>query len=241
MNLTIDIGNSYTKIGAFKENVLVEVKAFNNGAYDQLIEEINGYKESLGRIIVCIVTEQNNMFYEYLNSKYNVINLSKSTPIPIKNLYHSIETLGMDRLAAIVGSRHFFESGDVLVIDAGTCITYDFINKNDEYIGGSISPGLSMRYKALNNYTGKLPLVHSIDSTNLIGRSTLEAIKSGVINGTKSEIDSIIQKYKWSFPDLKAIITGGDGIFIQNQIKNSIFAAPNLVLYGLNEILKFNN
>jgi type III pantothenate kinase len=140
-----------------------------------------------------------------------------------------------------VGANLYFPNQDVLVIDAGTCIKYDFVNKANAYLGGSISPGLQMRFKALHTLTEKLPLVQPVLNVDyLIGSSTEEAILSGVLNGCIAEIDGIIQQYKSNYKNLKVVLSGGDSIYFDKTLKNSIFASPNIVLEGLNAILDYN-
>jgi type III pantothenate kinase len=145
-----------------------------------------------------------------------------------------------DRLAAAIAGATLYPGSNVLVIQAGTCITYEFINAQGEYIGGAISPGIQMRYKAMNTFTGKLPLIEHKKFDGLIGQTTEESILSGVNNGILAEVDGIINAYKSQYPDLTIILSGGDADFFVKQLKNSIFAVPNIVLKGLNIILDFN-
>lgn len=150
------------------------------------------------------------------------------------------ETLGKDRLAAVIAASNIFPGSDLLVIDAGTAITYDFINKDREYHGGSISPGINMRFKALNTFTGRLPLIDPEPFDQLIGLNTHEAILSGVMNGARYEMNGIIEDYQLKFPHLKTILTGGDAIYFDKKLKSNIFVSSNLVILGLKLILKYN-
>jgi len=168
------------------------------------------------------------------------LELDTSTLLPITLNYKTLETLGKDRIALAVAAAQLYPHKNVLIIDAGTCITYDFIDKHKEYQGGSISPGIQMRFKALNTFTDKLPLINPTDNVELLGKSTSESISSGVMNGVYSEIDGIIDKYKINFPDIEVILTGGDIIYFDKKLKNNIFANSNLVLKGLNMILDYN-
>jgi type III pantothenate kinase len=148
--------------------------------------------------------------------------------------------LGSDRISAAVGGYYLYPNKNVLVIDAGTCIKYNFTNSNNQYLGGGISPGIEMRFKALQKFTDKLPLIEiDLNFNSLIGASTQSSILSGVLNGTISEIDGIINLYKLQFPDLICILTGGDSQYLANRLKNSIFTHQNLVLKGLNNILNY--
>jgi type III pantothenate kinase len=239
MNLAIDIGNTNTKVGIFEGQIILKTIIVNKHISQLFDQELKIYKDKIDKAIVCSVIEINKDFNDYLDDNFPFLLFSYSTPVPINNLYHSPLSIGMDRIAAVIGSRVYCNSKNTLVIDAGTCITYDFINANNEYLGGGISPGIMMRFKALNNYTSKLPLVQIIEENNLIGRDTMESIKSGVVNGTIAEVTAIIDQYRWLYDDLKVIITGGDSSFFAINLKNGIFAAPHLVLQGLNEVLIF--
>ncbi len=171
-----------------------------------------------------------------------MIEFTPQTPIPLKNHYKSAATLGADRLAASIGAFTLHPNNNVLVIDAGTCVKCNFTNSKNEFLGGSISPGLAMRLRSLQHYTGKLPLVNFDDSFDkVIGQTTEESILSGVINGIAYEIDSFINDYKKNYPDLITILTGGDSAYFVKRLKNSIFAEPELVLMGLNTTLEFNS
>ena len=146
----------------------------------------------------------------------------------------------MDRIALVAAAVSKYQNQNVLIIDAGTCITFDFVNSSKNYLGGAISPGIEMRYKSLNKFTKKLPLLMREEAANLIGTSTETCIHSGVINGVISEIDSIIAKYRKKNKDLTVVLTGGDANFLSNRLKNGIFANPFFLLEGLNTILTFN-
>ncbi len=170
------------------------------------------------------------------------MSLDYDTPLPINNKYSSKQTLGRDRIAAVVGASKIFPGRNILVIDAGTCITYDFINNKNEYLGGAISPGLRMRFKALNKFTGRLPAVEhrGTEIPDLIGDTTEGSILSGVINGLSGEINGFINSYKSNNNRLETIITGGDHKYFDKLLKYKTFAAPFLVLDGLKGILDFN-
>jgi type III pantothenate kinase len=168
------------------------------------------------------------------------IELNEYTDIPIENLYETKSTLGKDRLAAVIGANNIFPDSNVLVIDMGTAITYDFINTSKQFIGGTISPGMEMRFKALNHYTDQLPLLKKNENYQTIGKNTSEAIISGVQNGILFEIDGYINTLKSNYNDIKVILTGGDAIFFDKKLKNTIFVNLNLNFIGLNTILEHN-
>jgi type III pantothenate kinase len=164
-----------------------------------------------------------------------------TTPIPLKNSYSTAETLGTDRLAAAVGANFFYEGKNVLAIGCGTAITYDFVTEAGEYVGGAISPGIGIRFKALNQFTAKLPLVEIDEKFPILASTTRESILSGVLNGAIHEVDGYIDAIHQNFSDFEVILTGGDANFFVGKLKNAIFVVPNLVLIGLNRILYHND
>jgi len=238
LTLAIDFGNTRIKAASFKNGELLDIKVFQSTM--DLVknpEFILGHTE----IIIASVTQEHLSFLEYFEKKIKITVFSSTTLIPLKNRYLSSATLGSDRLAASIGAFSLFPNQAVLTIDCGTCIKCNFVNEANEFIGGAISPGLNMRFKALQHFTDKLPLVEFDPNFNkLIGENTSESISSGVINGSIAEIEGIIEQYKLTYPNLKTLITGGNGEFFVNRLKSSIFAHPNLVLLGLNTILHFN-
>ena len=167
--------------------------------------------------------------------------LDENTPLPICIEYKTPQTLGKDRIAAVVGAMQMQPGKDVLVIDAGTAITYDLLDATGCYRGGNISPGMTMRFKALNHYTKRLPLLDENGDIPVIGYDTETAIRSGVISGIIKEIDAYLDEYKLRYPDILFFLTGGHSFYFETRLKNSIFADENLVLKGLNEILNYQN
>lgn len=237
MNLVIDIGNTFTKLAVFEGDTLVDVIQQDTFLEEDILSVKNKYSITSG-IFSSVKGEKKQ---HQLLKKHNFYALTHTTPIPLDLLYKTPDTLGLDRIAAVVGARTLIKEGDVLVIDMGTCITYDIINTDDEYMGGSISPGFNMRFKSLHHFTGKLPMIHyKKEHVKLIGDSTEKAIKSGVFNGLYHEITGIINSYLKQYEDLKIVITGGDAILFDLAPKNRIFADKFLVLKGLNEILRYN-
>jgi len=166
--------------------------------------------------------------------------VSSASKVPFKNTYKTPKTLGVDRIALVAAAVVKFPKKHVLVIDAGTCITYDFVTKEAAYLGGAISPGIKMRYQSLHAFTENLPLLDVFESNNFIGTSTEESIISGVLTGVQKEINGFIEDYQQEYLDLTVVLTGGDTNFLSKQLKSSIFANQNFLLQGLNEILKFN-
>jgi type III pantothenate kinase len=168
------------------------------------------------------------------------LELTAQTPLPIHNLYKTPETLGKDRLAAVVGARSLFPERDILVLDAGTALTIDFIDRAGNYHGGNISPGLTMRFRALHEYTRKLPLQQAADTHSILGDTTASAIISGVQNGIVFEIIQYIDHFTKKYPSLVTIMTGGDAKYFADKIEKHTFAALNLIFIGLEKIVQFN-
>ncbi len=237
--LIIDIGNTLTKVAVFSGNDLV----FRDQTEDIDPDYLNRFAAQFSDIkssILSSVKHHPESIEDFLRSRYFFISLDHTTKIPLLNKYKTPETLGKDRIALAVGGMKRFPGSDVLIIDAGTTITYDLVTSNKEYLGGGISPGIKIRFKALNTFTGKLPLINEIKEVDLVGNDTISSIQSGVLNGVVHEMDGMTEAYKSQFTDLKIAITGGDHIYFVKKLKNSIFATPNLVMEGLNEILIFN-
>ena len=238
MNLTIDIGNTRIKSALFDGNDLRKSMIYDS--FDQLLMDTNMLQNAKNAIIGSVV-EGLDVFYEKLNQKIPTLIFKSSTPIPITNLYQSAGTLGSDRLAVAIAGYYLYPNCDVLTIDAGTCIKYNFTNNQNEYLGGAISPGLQIRFKSLQHFTSKLPLVDpNFLFTDLIGTNTQSSILSGVLNGSVAEVDGFIDSYKLKYPKILVLLTGGDCEYFAKRLKNSIFARQNLVLKGLNNILNYN-
>lgn len=239
-NLCIDFGNSSVKIGIFENALPVDVQKFKTLSLPDLKEILHNYQ--IQNCIVSSVTEDDNQIKDFLYSQnVNFISLDSSLKLPFKNLYKTPQTLGKDRLAAVAGAWALCPDTDLLVIDAGTAVTYDFINSSGEYLGGNISLGLEMRAKALNYYTAKLPLVEvEEDLEDLLGDDTISALKKGVGMGMLFEIQGYIDFLKVKYPKLSVFLTGGSSVYFERKLKSPIFVNSNLVLSGLNRILELN-
>ncbi len=239
MNLVIDIGNTLVKTATFSNGKIGQQKTSAN--LDVIESMARELQDSLEAVIISTVRDIPPEL-DFLKSRdLFYLEASPATPTPVKNLYASPETLGMDRLAAGVGGQHFFPGKEVLVISAGTCLTYDRVTAKGEYLGGAISPGMQMRFNALNTYTNRLPLVKTeSQDVPLVGETTQKSILSGVINGMVAEIDGIIDQYQKQHKNIHIIFSGGDIFFFDKMLKNRIFAIENIVLHGLNKILEYN-
>lgn len=240
MNLIIDIGNTSVKLAIFPgSNIQESVRLKTLHVKD--IETIKKRFPDLKYSILSTVGGINKDVIPFLSGNFEYfVCLDASTPLPIENLYKTKETLGKDRIAAAVGANNIFPNRHVLVIDAGTALTMDFIRSDNRFMGGNISPGLNMRFKALHHFTKNLPLLSETDTFDQFGDSTENAIISGVQQGMIFEIDGYINHLKLTYPDLTIILTGGDSNFFEKKLKNSIFVNPDLTLIGLNRILIYN-
>lgn len=239
MNLVIDTGNTLTKLAVFNNSEMVAFTSIASADLEHVIQFCEA-NTNIKNAIFSTVAEQSAEIDAYLANRYNLIVFSHNTPVPIINKYATPLTLGKDRLAAVTGAWQLFATSNCLVIDAGTAVTYDFITSDGEYLGGAISPGIAMRYKALHTFTSRLPLLDYYEDAALLGDSTSTSIFSGVLNGATAEMEGIIQRYQSAYPGLKIILTGGDHNYFDKRLKIKTFAAPNLVLEGLNLILNFN-
>jgi len=240
MNVSIDIGNSLIKFGLFKKNQLIEACVFKRDHYQKEIDQLIG-AHTVDQAIVSLSGKVDQAWYDRLKSKVPVLNFNHQTKLPFQNYYQTPHTLGLDRIALICAAIGLYPDKNVLVIDAGTCVTYDFINPKKDYLGGMISPGLRLRFEALHEKTEKLPLVNSSESLTIPGVSTKSAIYTGVVKGLLLEIDGFIDIYKADYEHLTVILTGGDSHRLSTQLKNDIFANSNFLLYGLNAILEYNS
>ncbi len=239
MNLVLDVGNSLLKIALFEKSELIQKFKFSENYKRNIEDIISNYKVT--HSIISNVGRIDDSIINILKESTNLLLVSNQLKIPFKNLYKSKNTLGQDRLALVSAAAFNFPNENVLIVDVGSCITYDFKNNNNEYLGGGISPGISMRFKSLNTFTSNLPLIDFDSIYQLIGNNTKNSITSGVVNGTISEINGIIQQYREEFKNIRIILTGGDSNFLLKRIKNTIFADRNFLLIGLNKLLEDNS
>jgi type III pantothenate kinase len=242
MKVIIDKGNTVTKVHVFSNNDLLKSI--------EIVEKLDNLEIQIKKFLdpssnfSAIISDVSNIYVDWkqiFKNATNLVFMSHKLIFPISIKYRTPETLGIDRIANMVGAWLIQPNQNNLVIDVGTCVKYDFINSDNCYLGGAISPGLTMRYKALNSYTGQLPLVKDTNSTvPLVGNSTIGSIESGVLNGTIAEINGIIERYNDDFENVNIILTGGDRMHFASILKSTIFVAPELTARGLNEILDLN-
>ena len=244
-NLVFDIGNTYTKLAVFEQDELIKAEQHEQIETDLLDDLLRTH--SIKKTIISTVKKINEQWQGTLSAKVPVTYFNASMTAGITNHYKTPQTLGLDRLAGVIGAHYLFPQKNNLVIDGGTCIKYDYVDAGGNYFGGSISPGLNMRYKALNYYTAALPVVsEDADFNQAYGYDTQTAIRSGVQNGVKYELEGFIKNCRETTPELNIILSGGDSIFFDTLLKNSIFGPyiknePYLVLKGLNAAIQKHN
>lgn len=238
VRLAIDLGNTSFKIARFRDGKLHSVKKTAAGDYAALLSACSKQKASAA-ILASVVRHPKKLERE-LRRLFPLLVFGHDTPLPFTNAYRSPLTLGYDRLAAAAGGWQLFRGSNVLVIEAGTCVKYDMISKKNEYLGGTIAPGLQMRFAALNHFTEKLPLVKPAVKVPLVGGTTEESIRSGVQQALLAETEGMIHAYRRQFPGLKIVLGGGDSAFFAGRLKTRIFVRPNIVAEGLHVILNYN-
>lgn len=238
MNLIIDQGNSRTKIALFEGDELSQLFENDSLSIDFILYISRNYPIK-GVILSAVKQISTELLFDLQQMFTCFIQLNWQTPLPIGLAYKTPETLGVDRIAAVVGAMSETNS-PVIVIDAGTAITFDFMDERSVFQGGSIAPGMKMRFAALNHYTDKLPVVEPLGDLPVLGYDTTTAIRSGVVNGMRFEIEGFIDLIRSNHPSVLVFLTGGDSIFFAEIIKYPIFVDKNLVLKGLNRILNYN-
>ncbi len=234
MLLTIDVGNSRIKVAVFEHNKQLDFFIFEANEALKNFENIFEKYPNLQKIILSSVGKLEKEVVDFIQNRFPTEIIDHKSKFPFTNLYATPETLGIDRMVLAAGATLMYPNQNRLIIDAGTCITYDFVNAENQYLGGAISPGIKIRYKSLNNYTSKLPLLTLSEDFEIIGNSTKSAIHSGVINGVIFEIEGFISQYSLKNQDLTIILTGGDAEFLAKRLKSTIFANSNFLLESLN-------
>lgn len=241
MNLAIDIGNTLSKAAVIENGQVVDIFKTESLTPEYIETVILGEYPAVERGILISTRSADDGLARYLTGRLKTFILFDHTvPVPIRNGYDTPQTLGCDRMAAAVGAAALRPGSNVLVVDFGTAITIDFVSADGEFKGGNISPGAGARFRALHEYTGRLPLQKLTDDEGFLGTSTFSAIENGVINGIIYEIEGYVDKLSQKIDDFHIIFTGGDGIFFAKRLKYPIFATCDLVVYGLNEILEYN-
>ncbi|MDR1878689.1 MAG: type III pantothenate kinase [Bacteroidales bacterium] len=240
MNLILDFGNTCQKMAIVAEDGIRFQITQPRILQEDIIFADKMYP--IGHAILSSVVNDTEEIEHFLQNKYRFIKLSPTTRIQVKNKYKTKSTLGSDRLACAVAAHNLFPDRNVLILQAGSCLTSDFISAKGEYLGGSISPGMDMRFQALHCFSARLPLTAYKNINFITGRTTEEAVLSGVINGITAECNYIIKQYKIKYPSprLKVILTGGNVKEFEKTINHQIVTFPNLVIIGLDLILRYN-
>ena len=240
MNLVLDFGNTKIKAAVFSDSDKIE-ETFTWGQLDlETISRI-GKEYQIDSVLLCSVVDVPTETETFLKSNFPYyLRLDSKTKLPIRNNYSTPETLGLDRIAVAVGANKLCPNTPLLIVDMGTAITYDFVNALNEFEGGNIAPGVNMRLRAMNYYTNKLPLLEARGEERLLGNDTSSAMMAGVMRGIEFEIEGYISEIKKKNANLSVFLTGGDVFFFEKTLKSGIFVVSNLLLMGLNEILRYN-
>jgi type III pantothenate kinase len=240
MNLIIDVGNTFIKLAVFHTDSLAhKVVTEESNFSETLLKVIKAYP-NITKCIVSSVGKFDKKALINLQKNVSVLHLSKTTKVPFTNCYETPTTLGVDRIALVSAAAVQFSENNVLIIDAGSCITYDFLTADNKYLGGAIAPGLQMRFKAMHAFTTGLPLLELKKIDFLIGNSTENSMHVGVFKAVVNEIQGFIAQYEQIYADLTVILTGGDAEILLDSVKNDIFANSNFLLEGLHYILEHN-
>ncbi len=240
MNLIIDVGNTRNKFAVFSQDRLVHNYVCDTEETFSTLDLIETEYPEIKDCILAAVGSFSNEGLSTLRRKYKLLILDNETDVLFNNGYGTPKTLGVDRIALVSAASAKYPDQNVLVIDAGSCITYDFITQNNQYVGGGISPGIRMRYKAVHTFTANLPLLEPTLPLIETGNTTETSIHSGIMQAVVFEIEGFIAMYKEKSPDLTIILTGGDAHFLRDSLKSDIFANSNFLLEGLNFILEHN-
>ncbi|MEZ0181117.1 MULTISPECIES: type III pantothenate kinase [Flavobacterium] len=239
MILTVDVGNTRIKAAVFEGTAVLESFVFEKNELEKKIKKILGSYQKCSDLVVASVGNVEKQSFLIFEKQLKVHFFTHEDKFPFYNKYATPKTLGIDRMILAAGATLQFPKQNRLVVDAGTCITYDFIDENDNYLGGAISPGLRLRYESLHNYTARLPLLSFEEPDQYIGNTTMQAIHSGVVNGFVYEIDGFIDEYRRNFSNFIIILTGGDAEFLAKRLKNTIFANSNFLLESLNQTFQY--
>ena len=239
MLLAIDVGNTRIKYAVFEQDTVLELDFFFKSNWLITVEKILLNYPKIQNIVVASVGSLDNTSFLPFEKRVHIHFINHKNSFPFENLYETPTTLGIDRMVLATGAVLSYPKQNRLVIDAGTCVTYDFINADNQYLGGAISPGIKLRYESLHQYTAKLPLLTRSKPAGFIGHSTNESIHSGVINGLVNEIDGFVEQCSTQYSNFIIILTGGDADFLAKRLKNTIFAHSNFLLESLNQTYQY--
>lgn len=238
MHLVLDIGNSRVKAATFEGDVLRARARWQGHPWQEILSW--AYNQKAAHIILSSVAEVPSTVREALQRHARFVELTHTTPLPFRNAYRTPETLGKDRLAAAAGAQHLFPGRHCVVVDAGTCLTCDLLTAEGVFLGGNISPGWRMRLEAMHAYTARLPRLEAAMPDSWYGRTTAEAMQAGAGYGMVWEVEGFVRQAERMLGPVQVVVTGGDADLFVRYWKTEIFANPDLVLIGLNQILKHN-
>ena len=241
MVLVIDVGNSFVKTAVYNDNSQINFQILDATT---IFGELEKLLQQFAKINTVVIASVGTLDFEDFKAKHPQIlffMISIQSKFPFQNLYATPATLGIDRMVLAAGAVFQFPKKNRLIIDAGTCVTYDFVDENNNYLGGAISPGIRLRYEALHQHTSKLPLLNREIPESSIGNSTNKAIHSGVVNGIGFEIEGFVSDFKLNFKNFIIILTGGDADFLAKQLKKPIFANSNFLVESLNQLFQYNS
>lgn len=241
MLLAVDIGNTKIKAAVFEGTALLEKFIFGPDEALDAVKKILKKFPKATQSIMSVVGKEDNSLLLWLQSNTKLTAVNHTLVFPFINKYATPATLGIDRMVLAAGAVLRYPENHRLVIDAGTCVTYDFTDNQNKYLGGAISPGLQLRYNAMHTFTAKLPLLYPEMPQNYIGNSTKASMHSGVVNGLLHEVEGFVAQYNQEYQDVTVILTGGDADFLAKRLKNTIFANSNFLLEGLNLLYLYND
>lgn len=241
MLLAVDVGNTKIKAAVFEDDALLEKFIFGKNDSEKKIEKIFSGYPGLADSVLSSVGAGHNEVISLLQKYSRVTVINHQSVFPFQNLYETPLTLGIDRMVLSAGAAMLFPEESKLIIDAGTCVTYDFTDSQNNYHGGAISPGLRLRYEAMHNFTAKLPLLYPEIPVHYTGNTTKQSMHSGVVNGLLFEIEGFISRYNQDYGSITVILTGGDAEFLAVRLKNTIFANSNFLLESLNKLYTIQN
>ncbi|MGM8361510.1 type III pantothenate kinase [Flavobacterium sp. ARAG 55.4] len=239
MIVTVDVGNTRIKAAVFEGNTNLKNFVFDKTVLENEIKKILKEFQTINSLVVSSVADVEKQAFLVFEKWVQVHFVSHEDAFPFINNYGTPKTLGIDRMVLAAGAALLYPNQNRLVIDAGTCVTYDFVDENNVYQGGAIAPGLRLRYESLHAFTAKLPLLKLQSPESYVGKSTSESIHSGVVNGLVYEIDGFIEEYKTGCSKIIIILTGGDAEFLAKRLKNTIFANSNFLLESLNQTFQY--
>ncbi|WP_396149026.1 type III pantothenate kinase [Flavobacterium sp.] len=239
MVLVVDIGNTRIKCAVYELDTFKVAFVFTEKEAENNFKNILFSYPNVTDLIVSSVAKTLTFDFQTISNDLNIHFVSNLDSFPFENKYATPKTLGVDRMILAAGATLLYPKQNRLIIDAGTCVTYDFVDENDNYWGGAISPGFRLRYESLHQFTAKLPLLTLEEPEGLVGSSTNQSIHSGVVNGLICEIDGFIERYKQQNENFTIILTGGDAVFLAKRLKNTIFANSNFLLESLNQFFQY--